>query len=292
MRWQRITAIAGALIASTASLAFYEACSAAPDPGQAAPFPQPRQPIPRTPSHLARVLTENTKALRAAIELWRSEGDPSRGRPPEEVTLRALYHQRIHTLLSERRRLARRTIGRLPGSIAAEARDLVAARRALVRLSTPTRRRRFRTGRALPAGVLLGHYRKAQRRFRVSWRVLAAVNLVETVFNRLRSSSSAGARGPMQFLPATWRRYGRGGDIDDPRDAIMGAANYLHASGAPRNYRRALYAYNPSRLYVEAVLRYARRMRRDPRTYYTLHSWQVFVRTPSGLRRITGPRPR
>ena len=58
MRWQRITAIAGALIASTASLAFYEACSAAPDPGQAAPLPQPRQPVPRTPSHLARVLTE------------------------------------------------------------------------------------------------------------------------------------------------------------------------------------------------------------------------------------------
>jgi membrane-bound lytic murein transglycosylase B len=96
----------------------------------------------------------------------------------------------------------------------------------------------------------------------------------------------------MQFLPATWRRYGRGGDVNDPHDAILGAANLLHASGAPRSYRRALYSYNPSRLYVSAVLRYARAMRRSFRTYYVLHSWQVFVRTTRGLRRLTGPRPR
>src|SRR5204862_493308 len=64
------------------------------------------------------------------------------------------------------------------------------------------------------------------------------------------------------------------------------------ASGAPRSYRRALYSYNPSRLYVNAVLDYARAIRRDPRTYYVLYSWQVFVRTTAGLRRLTGPRPR
>jgi membrane-bound lytic murein transglycosylase B len=93
----------------------------------------------------------------------------------------------------------------------------------------------------------------------------------------------------MQFIPSTWDAYGMGGDIDDPHDAIMGAANYLHASGAPGNYRRALYAYNPSRSYVDAVLRYTRRMRHDRRAYYAFHSWQVFVRTPSGIRRITGP---
>ena len=90
--------------------------------------------------------------------------------------------------------------------------------------------------------------------------MLAAVNLVETDFNRLRNSSSSGAQGPMQFLPSTWRRYGLGGDIHDPHDAILGAANYLRRSGAPGNYRRALFAYNPSSLYVDAVLRYTRRM--------------------------------
>ena len=76
------------------------------------------------------------------------------------------------------------------------------------------------------------------------------MNLVETGFNKLRNDSVAGAQGPMQFIPSTWRAYGMGGDIHDPRDAIMGAANYLRASGAPGNYRRALYAYNPSTLYV------------------------------------------
>jgi membrane-bound lytic murein transglycosylase B len=79
-----------------------------------------------------------------------------------------------------------------------------------------------------------------------------------------------------------------GGNVRDPHDAIMGAANYLHASGAPRDYRRALHAYNPSGLYVGAALRYARHMKGDG--YLLLYNWQVFVRTPSGERRLTGPR--
>ena len=57
----------------------------------------------------------------------------------------------------------------------------------------------------------------------------------------------------MQFMPATWAAYGLGGDVQDPRDAILGAANYLHANGAPGEPRRALYHYNPSQLYVEAT---------------------------------------
>jgi membrane-bound lytic murein transglycosylase B len=137
--------------------------------------------------------------------------------------------------------------------------------------------------------VLLRYYRQAQRRFRVGWYVLAAVNFVESGFGRIRSPSWAGALGPMQFLPATWRAYGLGGNVYKPRDAILGAANYLRASGAPRDYRGALYAYNHSQSYVEAVLRYAERMKRDLRAFYAYYSWQVFVRTPSGLRRLTGP---
>jgi membrane-bound lytic murein transglycosylase B len=206
------------------------------------------------------------------------------------VTLLALHQQRIYLLLTDRPRLGDRTLARLSGSVRAEARDTLGARRALKRLAgPPPRKRRFRTGPALPADVLLRLYRKARRRYDVSWQVLAAVNFVETGFNRLRSNSTAGAQGPMQFIPSTWRAYGRGGNVRDPHDAILGAANYLHASGAPRSYRRALFAYNPSSLYVDAVLRYARRIRRDARSYYAYYSWQVFVRTPSGIRRLTGP---
>jgi membrane-bound lytic murein transglycosylase B len=94
----------------------------------------------------------------------------------------------------------------------------------------------------------------------------------------------------MQFIPSTWRAYGRGGNIHDPHDAILGAANYLRASGAPRRMGRALFAYNHSDLYVGAVLRYSQRMKRDRRAFYAYYSWQVFVRTPSGgTRRLTGP---
>jgi hypothetical protein len=84
-----------------------------------------------------------------------------------------------------------------------------------------------------------------------------------------------------------------GGDVNDPHDAIMGAANYLSASGAPGDLTGALYAYNPSVLYVRAVLAYADRIRRDRDAFLSYYSWQVFVRQPQGgTRRITGPRPR
>ncbi len=274
------------------------ACSSGPDTRSAAaraappPLPAPEQPISREPVRLARSLTSTTRALREAIERWVSRGVPRRGGPPRDVTLLALHQQRMYLVLTGRPKLAARTLARLRGTVLAEARDTLGAHRKLTRLAGPVvpRKRRFKTGRALPAGVLLDLYRKAQRRYGVAWQVLAAVNFVETGFNRLRSNSTAGAQGPMQFIPSTWRAYGRGGDIDDPHDAILGAANYLHASGAPRNYSRALYAYNHSSLYVGAVLAYARRIRRDPRAFYAYYSWQVFVRKPSGgTRRLTGP---
>ena len=180
-------------------------------------------------------------------------------------------------------------LAHVPGRVAAHARATIRARRELAALATPQPRDRFSTGRPAPAGILLRDYREAQRRFRVAWPVLAAVNFVESAFGRMRNRSTAGAQGPMQFIPSTWAAYGMGGDIHDPHDAVLGAANYLHANGAPRDYRRALYAYNRSGLYVDAVLAYADRIRRDPRNFFAYYAWQVFVRTPSGTRRITGP---
>jgi hypothetical protein len=255
--------------------------------GPTAP-PDPNEPIPRDPDELARRLAETTAALYGAIDRWRHEGD-LRGATPEEVTLHALYQQRIHLLLTERPGLARRVIARLPAGPARDLGSTVVARRGLARLTPPVPRSRFRTGPAPPPGVLLDYYREAQRRFRVAWPVLAAVHFVESAFGRLRNESVAGAQGPMQFIPSTWAAYGMGGDVHDSHDAILGAANYLHASGAPDDYRGALYAYNPSTAYVGAVLAYSGVIRRDPRAFFAYHSWQVFVRTPSGRRRITGP---
>jgi len=248
--------------------------------------PGPHAPIPREPAALARALVSTKTELARGIDTWRASGE---SRTPNDVTLDALYDQRIELLLAERQGLARATLPRVAPGVAAVVRTNLIAKRELWRLTPRTRRRRFRTGPALPPATLLRFYRDGQRRFGVSWNLLAAVNFVESAFNKLRNESAAGAQGPMQFLPATWRAYGLGGDVHDPHDAILGAANYLHANGAPRNVSRALLRYNPSPLYVDAVLRYAARIRADRRAFYEYYARQVFVRTPTGLRRITGP---
>ncbi len=199
-----------------------------------------------------------------------------------DVTLLALHHQRVLRLLAERRALGDATLRALPRDVLGEARDTVAARRALdaIPRGKPPR---VRVAPAAPANTLRAAYAEAQQRFGVDWSVLAAVNFVESAFGRVRSASEAGARGPMQFLPATWREYGLGGDIDDPRDAILAAANYLHRSGASESVDRALYAYNHSTDYVRAVKRFAARMRKDERAFRTYYAWQVYVRTRERL---------
>ena len=118
-----------------------------------------------------------------------------------------------------------------------------------------------------------GTTRQAERRYGIAAEYLAAINLVETKFGRVKSKSTAGARGPMQFIPSTWRIYGQGGNIQDPADAIPAAARLLRDHGAPGSYRRALYHYNPSRLYVDAVSRYAKEIARDPDAIHFLYCW-------------------
>lgn len=235
---------------------------------------------------LARTLVNTKAELGNAVDDWVARGDP---RPSSDVTLDALYDQRIELLLAGNPGLARVILRLVPAGIARQVQTNLAAKRELWRLTPLTHRRRFRTGPALPAPTLLRYYHEAERRLGVRWNLLAAVNFVESAFNKLRNNSAAGAQGPMQFIPSTWRAYGLGGDVHDPRDAILGAANYLHANGAPHDNRRALFRYNPSLLYVDAVLWYAREIRNDRRAFYEYYARQVFVRTSSGLRRITGP---
>jgi membrane-bound lytic murein transglycosylase B len=249
-----------------------------PAPGEQPP-PDPARPLPRGAGALADDLAATTAGLKAAVDAWVGAGDPSRGAPPADVTALAHRQQQIYVRLGKRPRLARRTLAALPRKLTAEARDNVAARNALSSIRSVVRfRPRIRIGPARPAGWLLETYRRAQRRFRVGWPLLAAVNFVESAFGRMRNLSVSGARGPMQFMPATWEAYGMGGNVRDPNDAIMGAANYLSASGAPGDEQRALYAYNPSPHYVRAISLYARRIRRDVRAFYAYYAWDVLVR--------------
>jgi membrane-bound lytic murein transglycosylase B len=250
--------------------------------GLALTLPAPNAAIPTSAPPLAAALTQTEQSLDGAIDRW----DKST-KPPRDVTLLALYEQRIIRVLGERPTL-RRAVARLHPQVA----DDVAARLDLKQLvaSGPAPRAGPKVGRPAPATRLLAWYREAQRRFRIRWQLLAAVNFVESAFGKVRNTSTAGAQGPMQFEPATWRAYGLGGDIHDPHDAILGAANYLAANHGVTRERDALYHYNPSRLYVDAVSRYANRITRDSHAFYRYYSWQVYFRTAAGYRRVTGPR--
>ena len=150
---------------------------------------------------------------------------------------------------------------------------LTAAAVKLDRLHGGGKPRKLKVGKPEPLADLVGHYREAEAADNVDVHYLAAINLVETKFGRVKSNSTAGAKGPMQFIPGTWKIYGEGGDIRDPHDAIRAAARLLRDRGAPGNYASALYAYNNSKLYVQAVSTYAKLIARDPDAMAILYCW-------------------
>jgi hypothetical protein len=110
---------------------------------------------------------------------------------------------------------------------------------------------------SIPANYL-ALFRQAGRQYGIPWTVLAGIGKVESDDGANDGPSSAGALGPMQFLPSTWQIYGDGGDIMNPAAAIPAAARLLLANGAPASIPAALFAYNHSPDYVTDVLAWAR----------------------------------
>jgi hypothetical protein len=98
----------------------------------------------------------------------------------------------------------------------------------------------------------------------LSWTVLAAIGQIESGDGANIGPSSAGALGPMQFLPSTWAVWGTDGfgqtgtpDIMNPYDAVPSAARMLCADGAasgPAGLRAAIFDYNHAQWYVNEVL--------------------------------------
>ena len=136
-----------------------------------------------------------------------------------------------------------------------------------------------------PADELLGYYREAEAATGVPWQYLAAIHFQETRMGRIVGVSSAGAVGPMQFLPSTWAECCEG-DPTVERDAILGAATYLVDRGAPADMQAALNGYNPNAGYVGAVSAYAQNMIDDERAYLGYHGWQVFYGSSAGTVRL------
>lgn len=122
----------------------------------------------------------------------------------------------------------------------------------------------------IPGDYLIWYQRAAHECRPLDWTVLAGIGKIESDHGRstlpgVRSgANSAGAQGPMQFLPATFRSYANPPAPDglvpptpfDPPDAIYAAARMLCANGArfTGGLHDAIFAYNHSETYVQAVL--------------------------------------
>jgi hypothetical protein len=147
-------------------------------------------------------------------------------------------------------------------------------------LSDPFTSAQLRTYAALVGGLdqppryLQRIYRAAAHKYGIPWQVLAAINYVETRYGNDLAVSPAGAIGWMQFMPATWARYGQSVNLHgkpaggmpnpwNPTDAIFAAARYLTAAGARANLPRAVYAYNHAGWYVAEVLSIAEQINRQ-----------------------------
>lgn len=225
------------------------------------------------PSTLARQLVAAEQTVRAP------------GTSPSRLLAAARTAQAAYRRLGVHPRWDATVLALVPAALRATVVANLRARREVSAISGPPKQLlpAWRIEAAAPARDLLAWYHAAGAQFGVGWQYLAAINLVETTFGKVHGLSSSGAQGPMQFLPATWAAYGAGGDVTDPHDAIFGAARYLADRGFARgDVDGALYAYNPTVHYVNAVKAIASVLVADPGSFAGYYRWDVYYPTSSG----------
>lgn len=231
------------------------------------------QVLPTSPTELAVALSE-------AELMVRSADDPAPwGR----------RQQQLYRVLSSNRDWAPDTIAAVDDSIRAAVELNWDARLNLSALvssgSLSTILPAWRISAPLPADELIRYYRAAEATTDIPWEYIAAINLVETRMGRIEGLSTAGATGPMQFLPSTWAECCEGDPTVD-EDAILGAAVYLTIRGGPQDMAGALRGYNNSTRYVNAVTAYANVLEADPAAYAGYHAWDVYFLSAAGLIRM------
>lgn len=272
-----LTACSGGEEPATTPVTRPSASAPSPTTTPAAPAPEAGTSLPTTPTRSdAAALAGELAQVDAILR--------DRGAAATEVQRAGELQQLAVRLLARApERFVRAVTSRLRSPLARQTRDQVGAARLLLDLTDPQAKLPpWRIVQPPPPDELRAHYRAAQRRTGVDWTYLAAIHLVETRMGRIRGTSSAGAQGPMQFIPETWARYGAGGDVDDPGDAILAAARLLRDHGAPSDMARALWHYNPSDRYVGAVIGYARTMQDSPSAYRGYWHWRVLYRHQRG----------
>jgi hypothetical protein len=120
----------------------------------------------------------------------------------------------------------------------------------------------------VPANWLQLYQDSAQRYCSgLSWTILAAIGEIESGDGANEGPSTAGALGPMQFMPGTWAIWGMNGfsqtgkpDVWNPYDAVASAARMLCADGAlngTSGLSHAIFDYNHADWYVSEVLELA-----------------------------------
>ena len=244
--------------------------TAAPAPASAAAGPGPAPPA--TPAALATELTRVERAVR----------DPAT--PAADLPALGLAQQVAYRQLSYNPGWRPDVLRAVPPPLHpvvianTDAETLLAS----MHKRRPTTLPKWRIVAPPPAPTVLAAHQAAAREIGVPWEVLASIHLVETRMGRIRGTSTAGAKGPMQFLPATWAQYGAGGDIEDLQAASKAAARLLKRNGINGDRRKAVWSYNHSYAYVDAVLAYADTMRADERAFFGYHGWQVFYRHANG----------
>jgi membrane-bound lytic murein transglycosylase B len=260
--------------------------SATPAPQHATPA-RPRTPALRTSTAKAPLPTaparHDPKAMAGQLERAAATLRDRQAGATEVRRAGELQQLAVRTLATASDAMRRKVLGRLRPGTAMVTANAVRATELLRRLTEPQPKMPpWRILAPPPPKELLRYYHQAQRRMGVPWTYLAAIHLVESRMGRIRGPSTAGALGPMQFLPSTWDLYGAGGDINDPHDAILAAARLLVDNGAPGDMAGALFHYNPSSYYVRAVSAFAHTMQRSPSAYRGYWHWRVLYRHNRG----------
>jgi membrane-bound lytic murein transglycosylase B len=267
----------GAGVPSAASSAPAAIAEPSPVPPTPAPTPQPTA----TPRELPVAASDASALAVQIVKAERAVRDPSV--TGLDLAWYGHLQQLTYRTLAAHPDWRDAVLAALPDDIRAPATsnaDATADLRATV-VPGPDLPKAWRIVEPAPPDDLARYYREADAEFGIPWAYLASIHLVETRMGRIRGISTAGAQGPMQFMPATWNAYGEG-DVNSDRDAIRAAARYLRANGAPANMAGALFRYNQSQRYVRAVTAYAEVMRADPTAYRGYYHWQVYYLTTRG----------